>query len=744
MLEVGVSQVAATADLPQSGDARLDVKAGQRGAIDAVGLLGRQWPRTNQRHLAANDIDQLRQFVEAGFADKGADPGDPWIIFHLEQRPIHLVELCDRVVPLPCVSSHRAELEELGRRLAAVQLVETEIARPSQVASGFAVTRNTLWRWRQGFTAEGVAGLVPGQRGPAGPFKLTEAWSPDPGTGRAGLQLGRDRRGDRGVDGDGAGRVGTPLRSIGWEARKTAAESHIVVDAESACAGNLAAGEVESTAAADQFADNLDEHTASMLPVLADPVARAGERALARYGLLTEAEPVFTQGARLPLAGLWLVLPALAVTGLLEVFSDTYGRLRNGFYGLRPVALTLLFLALLRDPRAEGLTRLTPADPGRLLGLDRAPEVKTLRRKLGELAGYRRGAELQSALAAAHAAARPDAIGYLMIDGHMRAYFGTRDLQKTHVARLHMAARATAETWVADADGQPVMVITAVPSSSLAAEIKRLLPQLRATVGADRSATLIFDRGGWSPASLKRIVDAKFDLICWRKGDFQPLGDTEFTQQRFTDPDTGIEHAYTLAETTTELDCGKHGALSLRQIHKRGRDGSQHPLVTSRRDLPAAEIVWRLGGRWRHENYFRYGRTHFALDALDDYADKPDDPTRLVPNPAKTDATAAVSAAKQRLADAETALTDAISAAAGVAGRPGNHGCATVDPAAIAAIEAAPEWFTGPADSLLAEEDRPAAVELDRRRNDQQHRTCDHQRTCCERDVHEPLHDSCA
>ena len=55
---------------------------------------------------------QLRQFVEAGFADEGADPGDPWIVFHLEQRPIHLVELCDRVAPLPCVSSHRAELED--------------------------------------------------------------------------------------------------------------------------------------------------------------------------------------------------------------------------------------------------------------------------------------------------------------------------------------------------------------------------------------------------------------------------------------------------------------------------------------------------------------------------------------------------------------------------------------------------------------------------------------------------------
>jgi len=38
--------------------------------------------------------------------------------------------------------------------------------------------------------------------------------------------------------------------------------------------------------------------------------------------------------------------------------------------------LMLLFLALLRDPRAEGATRIRPADLGRLLGLDRAPEVQ--------------------------------------------------------------------------------------------------------------------------------------------------------------------------------------------------------------------------------------------------------------------------------------------------------------------------------------------------------------------------------
>jgi len=151
----------------------------------------------------------------------------------------------------------------------------------------------------------------------------------------------------------------------------------------------------------------------------------------------------------------------------------------------------------------------------------------------------------------------------------------------------------------------------------------------------------------------------------------------------------GVEHIYTLAETTTELDAGKNGSLPLRQIHKRGRDGSQHPLATSRRDLPAAETLWRLGSRWRHENYFRYGRMHFALDALDDYTDKPDDPTRLVPNPAKISATAGVSAAQHRLADAETILAEAISSAASAAGRPDNHGSATINPTTVAAVEAA-------------------------------------------------------
>ena len=621
--------------------------------------------------------------------------------------------------------------DEVGRRLAAVQLVETEIARPSQVAAGFAVTRDTLWRWRRGFAAEGVAGLVPGVRGPKEPFKLTDevlarirelAQRGNLSLAAIGAQTGVSTATVRVA-------LGRRQGSAGWEARQAAdgevaGESGIGIEDDSVVVDG---GRADTGIAigVDAFADSVagvgisgavpdpgidaGVDVAAALPVLAAPVARTAERALARFGLLDEATPVFTQGARLPLAGLWLALPALASTGLVEVFERVYGRLREGFYGLRPVVLTLVFLALLREPRAEGLTRVSPADLGRLLGLDRAPEVKTLRRKLAELAGYRRGAQLQRGLAQAHAAARPDAIGYLMVDGHSRAYFGTRDLPKTRVARLHMAARATAETWVADQHGCPVMVVTAEPSASLAAELARLLPELRSVVGQDRSATLIFDRGGWSPLLFKNIVDAGFDLICWRKGEFEPLPAEEFTEQVFTDPDTATKHTWALAETTVCFDLGNHGELELRQIHKRAGDGTQIPLVTSRTDLVGAQVCWRLGNRWRHENYFRYGRAHFALDALDSYADTPDDPDRLVANPAKRHAQGKVTAAEHALADAETAMAAAIDAAARTAGRPANHGAARVDPAAVAAVDSAREALD---QATAARADTPARVPL--------------------------------
>jgi hypothetical protein len=508
----------------------------------------------------------------------------------------------------------------------------------------------TVWRWDSALREHGVAGLVPARKGPKGPSKLT---------------------------GELAERI-RALDAEGMRLAQVAAACGVSVFTVRAALGRTGLrreqdGATPASQAAEVSAAGEDEPPAAagrpVLPVLPDPVPRQAGRAAARFGLLGEgAAPVFAAGARCPLAGLLLALPALEQAGLLACARQVYGRLRNGFYGLASTLVMLVFLALLREPRAEGATRTDIAAAGRVLGLDRAPEVKTIRRKLGELAGRGRAGELQMAIARHHAAARPDELGFCYIDGHTRAYFGTRQVQKMHQSRLKLPGPGTEETWVTDGAGDPLLVVMAEPSSSLAAQIRGLLPALRDIAGQAARPVLCFDRGGWSPDLFADIIDAGFDLLTWRKNDGRgkpaDLPGEQFATASWPGHD-GRDRQYELADTSIELTIakGRHKGrvLDLRQVTRRkpGPDGQvrQAHILTTRpaSQLPAAGVVCRMTSRWREENYFRYGRAHFALDALDSYQATPDDPARLVPSPAKKTAAAAVSSATKALQRAEAA-----------------------------------------------------------------------------------------
>ena len=287
--------------------------------------------------------------------------------------------------------------------------------------------------------------------------------------------------------------------------------------------------------------------------MLADPVDRCGERALATFGLIASAPPVFTPCGRAPLAGLLLALPALAATGLLDTAHTVYGGLPNGFYSLDTMLCESVFRALLGEARAEGATRIDPPALGRVLGLDRAPEVKTIRRKITYLAAAGRAGDWIAAMAARHVADRPEQAAVLYVDGHVRAYAGTRRIAKTHVPRLKFPAPATVETWVADAAGDPLLVVLAPPGASLAGELRRLIPELRALVGDERRVLVGFDRGGWSPTLFADLHAAGFDTLTWRKGAIADLEQHQFNEHTHTD-EHGRTHTWALADTEVELD----------------------------------------------------------------------------------------------------------------------------------------------------------------------------------------------
>ena len=195
-----------------------------------------------------------------------------------------------------------------------------------------------------------------------------------------------------------------------------------------------------------------------------DPRHRALDRLLATQGKLLDAEPVFWPARRLPRAGVLLAVPMLVSSGLLDEAAALYGDLGPAFYGLRTTLMTLLFMALLRIKRPENLKEYAPVELGRLLGLDRAPEVKTLRRKLTVLAAGM-SETLLMRLAARRVASRDEALGFLYVDGHVRVYHGKRTIPKTHVARIRLSMPAAQDTWVHDAEGDPLFFVVRSRSS---------------------------------------------------------------------------------------------------------------------------------------------------------------------------------------------------------------------------------------------------------------------------------------
>jgi len=379
-----------------------------------------------------------------------------------------------------------------------------------------------------------------------------------------------------------------------------------------------------------------------------DPMDRRWDRLLAYLGLIDDAAPMFQDAQAVPRAGVLLALPALLATGVLDAAHEAWGAIGPAFYGLRTTMVTLLLLALLRIKRPEALKEHAPPALGRILGLDRAPEVKTLRRKLERLASDGGAERFGRLLAQRRVNAHGHALGFLYIDGHVRVYYGKRRIPKTHVARLNSIVAATTDYWVNDQGGDPLFVVTAEANRSTTKMLPDLLARIRKLVG-DRRVTVVFDRGGYSPKLFVQILDAGFDLLTYRKGRWRKLARRMFHRRHASIDGQRIE--YELADQEVRLLSGK---LRLRQITRLKGD-HQTPVLTSRRDLDAVEVAYRMFERWRQENFFKYMREEFLLDALVDYEEEPDDPDREVPNPKWARADEKLKEARIRIAELQHA-----------------------------------------------------------------------------------------
>ena len=366
------------------------------------------------------------------------------------------------------------------------------------------------------------------------------------------------------------------------------------------------------------------------------------ERLLASIGAAGPVEPHFSPAADVAQAGVLCALPALVSCGLLHSANDHLA-LPKGYYGLPSIVMLLAFLALARVRSLESLRYHAPGEWGKILGLDRIPEVRTLREKVAALSTGDRVEHWQAALSQQWMESNAESAGTLYVDGHVRVYHGSQtQLPRRYVARQRLCLRGTTDYWVNAFDGQPFFVVSKEVDPGMLQVIETdLVPRLEREVPGQPSAeelaadpfkarfTMVFDRAGYSPPFFKRMWSKRIACLSYHK---HPQED--WPPEQFHSCPVPLASGEVVEMQLAERGIDLSGVLWLREIRKLTEGGHQVSILSTDYCRPMAPLAGALFARWSQENFFRYMMEHYALDRIIAYCTEPiPDLTRVV-NPA--------------------------------------------------------------------------------------------------------------
>jgi hypothetical protein len=333
--------------------------------------------------------------------------------------------------------------------------------------------------------------------------------------------------------------------------------------------------------------------------------------------------------------GVLVAVPALLAQGLLR--RPASYQLPQGFYGIDSIFLVLALMALARIRSLEQLRYQAPGEWGKLLGLDRIPEVRTLREKVELLCrDLGRAKEWNGQLAKEWTARQDSAELYFYCDGHVRVYHGENTpLPRHYVARERLCLRATVDYWVNAMDGQPFLYINKEVDPGLVATLKNdVVPWLeqlapKTTEQQQRLAkdphahwfTLVFDREGYSPELFAELFAKRIAILTYHKFPKDDWPVEQFAAHR-------VELA--AGQTVTMKLCERGTRLSnnlwLREIRKLTDSGHQTAMLTTNFAAPMPVLAASMFARWCQENFFRYMREQYGLDRLVEYG------TEMIPD----------------------------------------------------------------------------------------------------------------
>jgi len=367
---------------------------------------------------------------------------------------------------------------------------------------------------------------------------------------------------------------------------------------------------------------------------------RPAERVAAALGALASAPIQFESASDVPKGGVLLALPALLAAGLMRHTGALYS-LPNGFYGIASIFLLLALMALARIKSVEQLRYAAPGEWGNLLGLDRIPEVRTLRQKL-EILCRQTGLAMRwnTELAREWIAGQRESEMVFYVDGHVRVYSGDLTaLPRHYVARERLCLRATTDYWINAMDGQPFLFVNKEVDPGLLATLRSdLVPWLETNAPASEELqqrmkddprqhrfTLVFDREAYSPEFFAEMKQRQIAILSYHKypGEDWPASEFAACTVRLAG---GEEVTMKLAERGTQLS----NRLWVREVRKLSDSGHQTSILSTDYQADYTRLAVSMFARWSQENFYKYMRQHYGLDRLAEYG------TETIPDPIQT------------------------------------------------------------------------------------------------------------
>src|SRR4029077_12662547 len=323
------------------------------------------------------------------------------------------------------------------------------------------------------------------------------------------------------------------------------------------------------------------------------------------------------------------------------------------------ILLTLGFMALGRIRRPEGLRHIPPGELGKVIGLDRVPEVRTLREKISVMAVTGNPGAWMKELAKTWMENDPDEAGYLYVDGHVRVYNGDKaHLPRRYVSRERLCLRGTTDYWVNDAIGRPFFVISKAVTEGLADSLlKDIVPDLLASVPRQPTAdeldkdprlhrfVIVFDREGATHSLLSELWKHRIGAITYRKNVKDVWPENEFVEHEVPIPGGGNKRMH-LAMRETLISAGKD-SIPVTEVRRLTPAGHQTAIITTAQRLGKTAIPSRMFARWCQENFFAYMMQHYDIDGLVEYGTENLPGTLLVVNAKWRDLDKAVKKTRQ-------------------------------------------------------------------------------------------------